>query len=43
MYNFYGWENALIIDDRGLTPRDYYDIFSELWCAETCAPRMRGD
>ena len=43
MYNFYGWENALIIDERGLTPRDYYDIFSELWCAETCAPRMRGD
>ena len=41
MYKFYGWENALITDERGLTPRDYYDILSDIWCAETCAPRMR--
>lgn len=40
-YNFYGWENAVIRDERGLTPRDYYDILSDLWCAETCPPRMR--
>ncbi len=42
-YNFYGWETADIKDSRGLTPRNYYDILSDLWCAETCAPRMRDD
>ncbi len=42
-YNFYGWESADIKDKRGLTPRDYYDLLSEIWCADTCAPRMRGD
>ena len=42
-YIFYGWETADITDDRGLTPRDYYDLLSEIWCAETCAPRMRQD
>ena len=42
-YNFYGWENADIKDKRGLTPRDYYDLLSEIWCADTCAPRMRGN
>ena len=41
-YGFYGWEKADIKDGRGLTPRDYYDILSGLWCADTCAPRMRG-
>ena len=42
MYKFYGWETADITDARGLTPRDCYDIFSRVWCAETCAPRMRA-
>ncbi len=42
-YVFYGWETAEIKDKHGLTPRDYYDLLSEIWCAETCAPRMRGD
>ena len=42
-YNFYGWETADIKDGRGLTPREYYDLLSEIWCAETCAPRMRSD
>lgn len=23
------------------SPRELYDVLSELWCAETCAPRMR--
>ena len=41
MYAFYGWETANVTDSRGLTPRDYYDLLSEIWCAETCAPRMR--
>ncbi len=40
---FYGWENANIEDARGLTPRDYYVLLSGIWCADTCAPRMRGD
>ena len=43
MYVFYGWETADMSDEDGLTPRDYYDILSEIWCAETCAPRMRND
>ena len=42
-YRFYGWQTADIRDARGLTPRDYYDLLSEIWCAETCAPRMRPD
>ena len=40
-YGFYGWQTAVVSDSFGRTPRDYYDILSELWCAETCAPRMR--
>lgn len=42
-YRFYGWETADTRDQRGLTPRDYYDLLSEIWCADTCAPRLRGD
>lgn len=40
-YNFYGWKTADIKDADGLTPRNYYDILSGIWCADTCAPRMR--
>ena len=33
---------ALISDYRGIhTPRDLYAALSKLWCADTCAPRMR--
>ena len=42
-YNVFGWQTADIRDARGLTPRDYYNLLSEIWCAETCAPRMRPD
>ncbi len=42
-YGFYGWKTADIKDERGLSPRDYYDILSDIWCAGTCAPRMRED
>lgn len=42
-YRFYGWEAANIRDSLGLTPCDYYDLLSDSWCAETCAPRMRKD
>lgn len=41
MYNFYGWQTADITDARGLTPRDYYDLLTGIWAADTCAPRMR--
>ena len=40
-YNFYGNETADIKDRDGLTLRDCYDILSDIWCRETCAPRMR--
>lgn len=42
-YRFYGWETADVKDARGLSPRDYYDLLSRVWCRETCAKRMRGD
>ena len=42
-YRFYGWKTADVRDARGLTPRDYYDILSGIWCRETCASRMRAD
>lgn len=43
-YKFYGWENAdceSICADFSGTPRDLYDALSEIWCAGTCAPRLR--
>ena len=42
-YRFYGWEKADIKDKNGLTPTDYYDILLSIWCADTCAPRMREE
>ena len=42
-YPFYGWRTCGIRDARGLTPCDYYDLFSRIWLADTCAPRMRAD
>ena len=41
MYRFGGWETADIRDQSGRTPRDYYDLLKKIWCAETCAPRLR--
>ncbi len=47
-YHFYGWQEATVkptdaayhmIDD----PKMLYDILSEIWCRQTCAPRMRDD
>lgn len=45
-YQFYGWEQALCeAADHSYpgihTPQDLYDALSEVWCADTCAPRMR--
>ncbi len=42
-YGFYGWETADVTDAKGRTPRDYYDLLSGVWAADTCAPRMRED
>lgn len=42
-YHFYGWQTANIRDNNGLDPRDYYDLLSTVWSAETCAPRMRSE
>lgn len=47
-YNFYGWEQAdvLALDDtyKGIkTPVDLYEALSDIWCAKTCAPRMRDE
>lgn len=41
-YNFYGNEGADIKEIHNLTPRDCYDLLSDIWCADTCAPRMRS-
>ena len=47
-YKFWGAEHsdapALTSEYRGIeTPKDLYDALSHIWCAETCAPRMRSD
>ena len=48
MYKFYGWQNADVppVDETFRTIRDpkaLYDMLCKIWCAETCAPRMRAD
>lgn len=45
-YKFYGAQEAFVkpIDNKykGISsPRDLYDALSHIWCAKTCAPRMR--
>ena len=45
-YGFYGWDNAdvqaLHTMYKGIrTPLDLYDALKNVWCAGTCAPRMR--
>ena len=45
-YRFYGWEHADVpaVNEKykGIhTPKDLYDVLSGIWCADTCAPRMR--
>ena len=47
-YVFYGHENADVPAQSkrypGIgTPKDLYDILSGVWCAYTCAPRMRSE
>ena len=45
-YRFWGWEHAdakaITVEYKGIeTPVDLYDALSHVWCADTCAPRMR--
>lgn len=45
-YNFYGREAADVrpTDEKYAEisdPRVLYDMLSEIWCADTCAPRLR--
>ncbi|MCC8029714.1 MAG: hypothetical protein LIO75_07985 [Lachnospiraceae bacterium] len=47
-YHFYGWETADVSPAdpayAGVhSPLELYDILSDLWCADTCAPRMRAE
>lgn len=47
-YKFYGWEQAhcqSVTEQYAKikTPIDLYNALSEIWCADTCAPRMRGN
>ena len=47
-YRFYGWKTADVpaaADEYKVItdPRHLYDLLSDIWCAGTCAPRMRAD
>ena len=41
---FYGRERVgELRQEAGLTPVELYELLLSVWCAETCAPRMRQD
>ena len=45
-YKFYGWQTAEVsaVNEEYKeikNPRHLYDLLSDIWCADTCAPRMR--
>lgn len=45
-YKFYGWQwadvPAVAEEYKEIkNPGHLYDLLSEIWCADTCAPRMR--
>jgi hypothetical protein len=47
-YHFYGWQTADVPAvgegyESIRDPKHLYDLLSEIWCADTCAPRMRGN
>lgn len=47
-YHFYGWETADVspVSERYKcikNPRHLYDLLSGIWCADTCAPRLRQE
>ncbi len=46
-YHFYGWETAdakpVSEEYPGIqSPAELYDALLHIWCAESCAPRLRG-
>ena len=45
-YRFWGWQTAdckPIEKQAFANPRELYDLLTRVWCAETCAPRMRDN
>ena len=47
-YKFYGWEHANVPAvtpeyQKVKNPRHLYELLSDIWCAKTCAPRMRDE
>lgn len=45
-YRFYGWQTADVLPQNPRyaavgTPRDLYDRMRNIWCRESCAPRLR--
>ena len=48
-YKFYGRQTAGEVKAKNsiyrgvVTPLDLYDALSAIWCADTCAPRMRKE
>lgn len=48
-YQFYGWREAGNVKAKNQiykgieTPLRLYDALSDIWCANTCAPRMRAE
>ena len=47
-YKFYGWQQAdvrpVVREYESIGDlRAFYDMLSDIWCADTCAPRMRAD
>ena len=47
-YHFYGWETADTKPENSAypsiqSPVDLYNALSQIWCAQTCAPRLRSE
>lgn len=47
-YYFYGWETAMVKPINNTYPKihsplDLYDALSQIWSADTCAPRLRDN
>lgn len=48
-YHYYGWQQAGNVKAKNRmykgieTPIDLYDALVDIWCADTCAPRMRDE
>ncbi len=47
-YRFYGWQTAdvpAVSEEYKYieNPRHLYELLSEIWCEETCAPRLRDN